>query len=231
MRQVLRKEKKYLMDIAQASQLEARLGAVLQPDPHNGACGYPVRSLYFDTPHERDFTEKLWGTDVRRKVRLRVYSPQADFAMLELKQKQGEHQLKRGLRIRRADALALIDGRLDVLLGYEEPFAAEMHALMSINAYRPKTIVEYNRRAFIAKENKTRITLDGNIRATEFNNGLFSEQLCMYPVFDPFNLILEVKYDGFLLSYIRELLNMADKSEISASKYCLARSICMGYQF
>ena len=41
----------------------------------------------------------------------------------------------------------------------------------------------------------------------------------------------DVDTNGFLLSYIRELLNTADKSEISASKYCLARSICMGYQF
>ena len=32
--------------------------------------GYPVRSLYFDTLHDRDFAEKLFGTDPRRKVRL-----------------------------------------------------------------------------------------------------------------------------------------------------------------
>ncbi|MGN0072287.1 MAG: polyphosphate polymerase domain-containing protein [Coriobacteriales bacterium] len=231
MRQVLRKEKKFLLDMATAKQLEARLAAVLRPDPHNGVQGYPVRSLYFDTPHDRDFAEKLWGTDPRRKVRLRVYSPQADFALLELKQKQGENQHKRGLRVSRQEARALIDGDFSPLLQHPEPFAAELHALMSINGYRSKTVVEYQRRAFIAQENKIRITLDSNIRATEFNRDLFSPQLCMYPVFDPFNVVLEVKFDGFLLSYIRELLNTADKSELSVSKYCLARSVCMGYQF
>ena len=50
-------------------------------------------------------------------------------------------------------------------------------------------------------------------------------------MFDPFNVILEVKFDGFLLSYIRSLLNTIDKSELSVSKYCLARSVLMGYQF
>ena len=128
MRQVLRKEKKFLLDMATAKQLEAHLAAVLRPDPHDGAQGYPVRSLYFDTLHDRDFTEKLWGTDPRRKVRLRVYSPQADFALLELKQKQGEHQLKRGLRVSRQEARALIEGDFSPLLQHLYAVALGRHA-------------------------------------------------------------------------------------------------------
>lgn len=50
-------------------------------------------------------------------------------------------------------------------------------------------------------------------------------------MFDPFNVVLEVKFDGFLLSYVRSVLNMADKSELSVSKYCLARGARMAYQF
>ena len=117
------------------------------------------------------------------------------------------------------------------MLTHEEPFAAEMHALMSINGYSPKAIVEYDRMAFVAKENKTRVTFDRSVRATETNFDLFDPRLPLYPVFDPFNVILEVKFDGFLLSYIRSLLNTIDKSELSVSKYCLARSVRMGYQF
>ena len=125
----------------------------------------------------------------------------------------------------------LIEGDFDGLLDRPEPFAAEIHALMSINGYRPKAIVEYDRTAFIAKENKTRVTFDRNIRATELNQGLFDPKLPLYPVFDPFNVVLEVKFDGFLLSYIRSMLNMVDKSELSVSKYCLACSVRMAYQF
>ena len=65
----------------------------------------------------------------------------------------------------------------------------------------------------------------------ELNQGLFDPKLPLYPVFDPFNVVLEVKFDGFLLSYIRSMLNMVDKSELSVSKYCLARSVRMAYQF
>ena len=60
---------------------------------------------------------------------------------------------------------------------------------------------------------------------------LFDPALPLYPVFDPFNVVLEVKFDGFLLSYVRSALNMVDKSELSVSKYCLARGVRMAYEF
>ena len=93
----------------------------------------------------------------------------------------------------------------------------------------PKTIVEYKRKAFIAKENKIRITFDSGIRATEADMSLFDPSLNMYPVLDPYNGVLEVKYNGFLLSYIKKLVNGANRSELSVSKYCLARSAGMKF--
>lgn len=230
-RSVSRKEKKFLVDLAAAKKLEGAFVGLLAADPHNGLGGYPIRSLYFDTLHDHDYAEKLFGVDPRRKVRLRIYDPTSDFALLELKQKQGENQQKRSLPLTRAEAERLIAGDTDVLLTHDEPFAAEIHALMSINGYAPKAIVEYDRIAFTAKENKIRVTFDRNVRATELNLNLFDPRLPLYPVFDPFNVILEVKFNGFLLSYIRSMLNMVDKSELSVSKYCLARTVRMGYQF
>ena len=52
----------------------------------------------------------------------------------------------------------------------------------------------------------------------------------MYPVLDPFHMVLEVKYNGFLLSYIKDLLNLVERSELSVSKYCLARSVSLSMQ-
>lgn len=93
-------------------------------DPHNGTHGYIIRSLYFDTPYDTDFFEKQAGVELRRKLRLRCYDPGLDYAMLEMKQKQGTRQLKRSLRISRADALRLIKGDYTTLLHYSDPFAA-----------------------------------------------------------------------------------------------------------
>ena len=40
--------------------------------------------------------------------------------------------------------------------------------------------------------------------------------------------IMEVKYTNFLLSYIKDSLNLSDQTELSVSKYMLARDIIKG---
>ena len=207
--EVYRQEKKYFMTLFNMQKLSGQLESVMIQDSHNGARGYVIRSLYFDTVHEQDYEAKIDGLELRRKIRLRIYHPEADFAML--------------------DALELTEGRYQCLLNYADPFAAECYALMHMQCYRPKTVVEYKRKAYIAKENKIRITFDHEIRATECNMDLFAQNLNLYPVLDPFNGVLEVKYNGFLLSYIKNLVNGADRSELSVSKYCLARSAGMKF--
>lgn len=228
MNEVLRQEKKYLMNIPDVKRLSGRLSQVLMEDQHNGANGYSIRSLYFDTPYDDDFHDKEDGLLLRKKIRLRIYDPKAKSAKLEMKQKEGMFQRKRSLRLSREDARALIAGDYGVLLKYPEPFAAECYGVMCMKGYRPKTVVEYLRKAYIAKENSIRITFDSRIVATETRYDIFVEDLNMYPVMDPFNAVLEVKYNGFLLSYIKSLVDSANRSELSVSKYCLARGVSQG---
>ena len=97
MRSVLRTEKKYLIGAHEYAAKRQVLSAVLTADRHSVGGGYPVRSLYFDTPYDMDFYEKQDGVELRRKIRLRCYDPGADFAMLEMKQKHGQAQRKRSL--------------------------------------------------------------------------------------------------------------------------------------
>ncbi len=220
---VMREEKKFLIHIEEFRKKSHFLNKLMLQDVHNGTHGYMIRSLYFDTVYDDDFFEKLEGIETRRKVRLRCYAPGSEYAMLEIKQKQGAAQMKRSLRITRQDAEALTCGRYDVLLKYEEPFAKECYGLMQYKCYRPKTIVQYNRMAFIAKENKIRVTFDSNITATESCLDLFSDSLLLNPVMDKFDVVLEVKFNGFLLDYVRSFINSINKSELSVSKYALAR--------
>lgn len=229
MNRVYREEKKYLINLEEFRRLAHHLGHFLAEDAHNGPLGYHVRSLYFDTMYDNDYFEKLDGVELRRKIRLRIYDPKDDFALLEMKQKQGQYQLKRSLRITRDDAEALIGGNYTPLLHYPEDFAAECYALMQMQVYRPKTVVEYRRRAFIAKENKIRITFDHQITSTESDTTLFAEDLNMNPVLDPFSVVLEVKFNGFLPDYIKDLLSGAQRSELSVSKYMLARQASYKY--
>lgn len=230
-RDVLREEKKFLLDQAAALALRAHLRPALHADAHNGADGYPVRSLYFDTPDERDFFEKEDGVELRRKLRLRVYSPTADFALFEMKQKQGQYQRKRSLRLPRDAAQALIAGDQSVLLREGSAFGKECYAIMQTRAYRPKTVVEYDRFAFVSPENAIRITFDSAIRANECDFDVFDPALPLNSVLAPFAVVLEVKYNGFLLSYIKDMLLPVQGSELSVSKYCMARQTGCRYQF
>lgn len=220
---VTRAEKKFLINLEEFRNKSHYLNDLMMQDAHNGMHGYMIRSLYFDTIYDDDFFEKIEGIETRRKIRLRCYEPGSDFAMLEIKQKQGAAQVKRSLRLTRQDAESLICGKYDVLLRYKEAFARECYGLMQYKCYRPKTVVEYQRMAYIAKENRIRVTFDHNIRATESCFDLFSDRLLLSPVMDQFHVVLEVKYNGFLLDYIRSFINSINKSELSVSKYTLAR--------
>ena len=66
-------------------------------------------------------------------------------------------------------------------------------------------------------------SIDSNIRASESNFDIFSNKLNLVPVMDLHNVVMEVKFNGFLLSYIKDMLSDTDSSEISVSKYYLAR--------
>lgn len=225
MQQVLRNEKKFLINTVEFMAKKHQLQQLLHEDPHNGPQGYCIRSLYFDTEYDDDLFDKAFGLEVRRKMRLRLYDPRNDFAMLEMKQKQGNQQRKRSLRLSREDAQKLVCCDYTPLLRNPEPFAAECYALMQTRCYRPRTIVEYRRMAFIAKENNIRITFDHQIDATQSSFDLFDPHLLMVPVMDRNQAVLEVKYNGFLLSYIKDMLGDLCKSKLSVSKYALARQL------
>lgn len=225
MLKVLRREEKYMLPLREAHQNAHYFEALLKLDEHSQGKGYKVRSLYFDTIDDDDFHNKLTEQNIRRKIRLRIYSPSDQFAKLELKQKMNIYQMKRSLVVTKADALELIKGNFSVLLKYKDEFADEMYVLMTEGCYRPKTIIEYWRKAFVAEENNIRITFDSEIRAIEGNFDLYSTCLPLYPVLPMDKVIFEVKYNRFLLSYISDIISSVDKSLITASKYVMGRSI------
>lgn len=231
MNEVLRQEKKFLINLEQYYKYSNDLGNILELDRHSDGEGYVIRSLYFDTIDDKDFEDKEDGVELRRKIRLRNYGPDTDFAVLEMKQKEGAMQKKRSLTMSREDSERLIEGDYSVLLKYKESFAAECYALMNMLCYRPKAVITYNRKAFVAKENRIRITFDHHIRGTECRFDIFAGDLQEPPILDVYLAVLEVKYNGFLLNYIKDMLNECDKSELSISKYCLGRAISKHYNF
>lgn len=231
MNEVLRQERKFLIGLPDYYHHSGNLSKFMLEDPHNRGDGYPIRSLYFDSLEDRDFQEKVDGVGTRRKIRLRCYGPDSDFALLEVKQKEANLQKKRSLRLSRDAAAHLIRGDYSVLLTCPEPLAQECYAVMNIHSYQPCSVVEYRRRAFITRENKIRVTFDHHIVGTESNYDIFDSQLTQYPLQDTALVVLEVKYNGFLLSYIKDMLSNCAAGEISVSKYCLSRTVGKHFNF
>ena len=221
---VSRVEKKYILSYRQAEQLFLKLKQVLPGDEINGYEAYMVRSLYFDSYHNDDYFDKLAGIKNRKKIRIRIYDFEDGKAKLELKQKDGENQRKRSLTISRQEAEMMSRGDYEFLLKREEKIAEDIYYIMLKETYRPKCIVEYKRRAFAIPTNNIRITLDSEIMTSEGNLDLYSKSKAMLlPVESKNTVILEVKYNHFLLIYIKDLLQVCDVPQESYSKYTTGR--------
>lgn len=223
---VSRRELKYLVSLADTGSIKKKLSALIREDDHNGENGYLVRSLYFDSLLDSDFEDKVDGYDNRQKVRLRVYNFDSQTAKLELKEKSGAAQRKRSLLINRKEAESMIRGDYGFLLEREEEIAHKLYTFMLTKCYRPKCIVEYDRMAFCEPVNDIRITFDMNLRATEAGlSELFDKNLILYPVCDKSEVTMEVKYNGFLYTHIKNIISQSDKMQVSNSKYVRARMV------
>lgn len=223
--EVSRKELKYLLRLSEVYPLKQKLDRIMLLDSHNGRESYHVRSLYFDSLFDSDFEDKLSGYDKRQKVRLRIYDTDVSVIKLEIKEKNGSSQRKRSLIVSRQEAEQMIKGNYTFLLERPEPTAHRLYTFLMTRSYRPKCIVEYERMAYFREENDTRITFDMNLKATEASHNFFDKNLILYPVASPDEVTLEVKYNGFLYTYIKKLITPVNRMQISNSKYCRARKI------
>lgn len=222
---VQRKELKYIINQIEMIKLKKRLDGIMVNDIHNGFNGYRVRSLYFDTLSDWDFESKIDGYDRRQKIRIRVYDDNAKVIKLELKAKESDRQKKSSLILSKEEAESMVQGNYTFLLQRPEKIASVLYTKMVLNCYRPKCIVEYNRYAYIRDINDIRVTFDSNLRATESNLNIFDNNIVLYSVSRNEQVTMEVKYNQFLFSYIKQEISKIDKQQISNSKYCRARMI------
>lgn len=222
---VSRKELKYGVSLAEAADLKSRLVRIMKSDIHNGMKGYIVRSLYFDTLFDSDFEDKVDGYDDRRKIRLRIYNTDAETVKLEVKEKTNGIQRKRSLLLNRDEACRMEQADYAFLARREEELSRWLHVYMTSRCYRPKCLVEYDRFACILENNDTRVTFDSNLRASECGLDLFNKNAMMYPAIGLGETTMEVKYNGFLMTYVKNELSLCNKMQRSESKYCRARMI------
>lgn len=217
----LRHEWKHRIDTAGLLALRARLGAVLQRDPHALGGSYQVRSLYFDNLADKALREKLESVNHREKFRLRFYNGDLSLLVLEKKTKTNGLCGKAQTPLSVEEARALLEGRHQEL-GASSPLLGELRRKMDSQGLRPKAIVEYTREPFLYGPGNVRVTLDYNIR-TALSPADFLDPGCVtLPAADA-PVILEVKWDAFLPDLVRDLVQLPGTRTSAFSKYAACR--------
>ena len=131
---------------------------------------------------------------------------------------------KRSAKMTYDDYKSLLQGDKSFLT--EERFSGtvgeELYASDQSVRISPAAVVDYVREAYICPAGNVRITFDSRLKTMAGMDAL-NGQPNFYSVFENGEIILEVKYDSFMPSYIRNLLAGLPLNAESVSKYVLCR--------
>ena len=216
-----RHEWKHEISYMDMLSLRQRLRAVAQPDVHAANGKYRIRSLYFDTPSDKTLREKLNGVSRREKFRIRYYNGDTSIIHLEKKSKVGGLGNKQSAALSAVEANAILQGELGWMMGSGRPLVQELYSKMTTQLLRPRTIVDYTREPYVYPPGNVRVTLDYDIR-TGLGCTDFLKPCVTIPAGDA-PIILEVKWDAFLPSVIRDAVRLEGRRACAFSKYAQCR--------
>ena len=217
-----RHEWKHVLNLSDMFVLRQRLRAVMEHDPHAVDGKYHIRSLYFDNLDDKALREKVDGVNMREKFRIRLYNFNTAVINLEKKSKQNGLGTKYSARLTAEEAQKIVDGDIDWMLGADRPLVRELYCKMRYQGMRPKTIVDYTREPFIFRAGNVRVTLDYDIRTGLHSTDFLNPEAVTVPAGDA-PIPLEVKWDEYLPSIIRDLVSVPDRCVGSFSKYAQCR--------
>lgn len=227
-----RKEIKYMIPLQKALFIKDSLDRLLARDSYCTEGAYSVRSLYFESVNNIDFTEKLSGVDIRKKVRIRIYNSSASVCKLEIKQKKGDWQCKESFTISAEDVEKISCGNYEALKNYfhNAKNSIKAYNIMAQGRYKPAVLIEYDRFAYQYPLYHTRITLDKNIRSSESNLNIFSSRVNYVPILYE-DVVLEIKHNGKLPGFISNTLERFNLTQSAYSKYCSGRKIYYDFNY
>ena len=224
MERKFRHEYKYLCNSTQNAVLKMRVKGLLQEDRNTGEKGYySIRSLYFDTLDNRCYRENEDGYDKRDKYRIRIYNADPEKIMLEKKSKERQMTSKKSCQISEEICRKLMANQRIEITEDMTVTQKELLLEMQLKGMRPAVIVEYQRFPYVEKNGNVRITFDENITSSNDIENFLEEKLVSRPVLGLGQSVLEVKWDEFLPSYIKEHMGIENLQWTNFSKYYLCR--------
>ncbi len=226
-----RVENKYLVSDLDLAIIEHRLQKILKRDGYQKNNCYEIRSMYFDDIYNNGMNDNDAGIDCRKKYRIRIYFPETSLIKLEIKEKRRGYTRKQGCTISRKDFDALCYNKYDLSFG-DNTYINEFIFQKKQMALKPKTIIVYERSAYVYPSGNVRITFDRNISASKDLNSFFEKRAKnLVPVLPKGMHILEVKYDEILPDIIAKQLEIGKLKKTAFSKYYLGRMATEGIFF
>ncbi|MBQ6259774.1 MAG: polyphosphate polymerase domain-containing protein [Firmicutes bacterium] len=202
--------------------IRQRLRAVARSDPHAADGKYLIRSLYFDNAKDKALREKVDGVNMREKFRIRYYNGDTSLIHLEKKSKVNGLGTKYSADLTKEEAQAIVDGDIDWMLGCGRPLVEELYCKMRYQGLRPKTIVDYTREPFIYGPGNVRVTFDYDIRTGLGCTDFLDPDCVTVPAGDA-PIILEVKWDAYLPTVIKDCVQTPGRRAAAFSKYAQCR--------
>lgn len=223
LKKVYRHEKKYAIGWNEFQIINGKMKHLLQRDPHCPEKGYEVKSLYFDNPYDFALGQKMEGTELRHKFRIRVYNDQFSKMKLEKKSKHNVMTNKDSAFVSLDDAIRIVKGEITFLEEKEDAFYQNFYYKLKHEHYAPKVIVKYTRIAYVYPVSNLRITFDYRIRKSDQVEKFFTTNNDYMNAYDPNQVIMEVKFDHVLPAFIRDAIQSPTVMSSSASKYVASR--------
>ena len=202
--------------------IRQRLRAVAEPDPHARNGKYFIRSIYFDNGADKALREKIDGVNLREKFRIRFYNMDPSVIHLEKKSKRNGLGSKYSAPLSAAEAQAIVDGDLDWMLDSGRPLVQELYCKMRYQGLKPRTIVDYTREPFIYRPGNVRVTFDYDIRTGMDCTDFLNPDCVTVPAGDA-PILMEVKWDEYLPSIIRDAVQTPGRRAEAFSKYAQCR--------
>lgn len=219
----LRHEWKHSINPADDLFLSHRLRKLFRHDEHANANGvYRISSLYFDTPYDKALRQKIDGVNQREKFRLRYYNGDTSFIRLEKKIKSNGLCGKFSTKVTAEQVEKILLGDIGFLLESGDALLIELYSKMKGQLLQPKTIVTYEREAFLYEPGNVRITIDRALHTALTCTDFLNPDLIHADVSDGLS-VLEVKYDAFLPEIVRLAVQTPNRPTAAFSKYAVCR--------
>lgn len=215
-----RVEEKYYINQTTYYELLSRLKVLVKRDLNTDYYGnYRIDSLYFDDYVNSNYYQKLSGNNNRFKFRIRCYDLKPESLRLEKKIRKGDFIQKETLLLEESQYHLMMSGA--VMPVGKTKLINEMALIQRTKILKPRVIVTYDREAFVIEGTNIRITFDKNLRLRVGTLEVFELPDKEMMIFKDDRVILEVKYDNYLPSYIRDILQTSRHEKNSISKYAL----------